>query len=276
MAQRRRRKKKKRIFGKVIATIAVVVLISAVALAVINFLPRGNFGEESESSYGGEKEVFSEKENFERELTLGDYSNMTKEEAERDLKQKGFVVSISEEENTEIAEGTVIRQLPSAGAVVEAGARVRIFVSSGSARFELDDYSGVSAKDVRSELTALGVDVVEIKEHSDIEADGNVFYQEPTAGTTVRKGDSVTIYVSMGAGTVKVPDLRGLGESRAEEKLMESGLHLGSVTEVESEEDAGSVVKQSIAPNTEVEIDTVIDVTVSCGKGSSRTSENGL
>ncbi|MBQ7876014.1 MAG: PASTA domain-containing protein [Clostridia bacterium] len=219
----------------------------------------------------------------ETEIKLPDYSNVKIEKAVKELETNGLVVKISEEENNEIEEGFVIRHLPSAGQTVKSGDEVRLFVSTGPEAFELDDYVGVRANDAKNELKAMGVKVTVYEEYSDAVAKGDIIAHEPSAGAEIKEGDEVILYVSLGAAMVTVPDITGLGESEAEEKLVANGLHLGDITEIESSLPVGTVIKQSIAQGTEVEMDTIVDIVISSGVedtaveiDDSKMSDSGL
>lgn len=65
---------------------------------------------------------------------------------------------------------------------------------------------------------------------------------------------------------VTVPDITGKGEEVGEEMLADLGLVSGTVTKETSEEvPAGTIIRQAIAPNTQVEGGTAIDYVVSSG-----------
>lgn len=217
------------------------------------------------------------------EIKLSDYSNMKMETAVKELERNGLVVKISEEENDEIENGFIIRHLPSAGQTVKSGDEIRIFVSTGPKRFEIDDYVGVRASDAKNELKAMGVKVTVYEEYSDAVEQGDIIAQEPPAGEKIKEGDEVVLYVSLGAAMVTTPNIIGISESQAEEKLEASGLHLGEIREIISSATAGTVIKQSIAPGTKVEMDTIVDIEVSCGESQTNVeterdnvSETGL
>ena len=50
---------------------------------------------------------------------------------------------------------------------------------------------------------------------------GQVIRQDPKSGSTVKEGTKVTIYVSQGSESVKVPDVRGKSEADAKAALSE-------------------------------------------------------
>ncbi len=219
----------------------------------------------------------------ETEIKLSDYSGVKMEKAVKELETNGLIVKISEEENSEVEEGFVIRHLPSAGQTMKSGDEIRLFISTGPAAIVLDDYVGVKANDAKNELKAMGITVTLYEEYSDAVTKGDIIAHEPSAGAEIKEGDEVVLYVSLGAAMVKVPNITGLGESEAEEKLVASGLHLGDITEVESSMPVGTVIKQSIASGTEVEMDTIVDIVISSGVAetnveidNSKMSDSGL
>ena len=69
-------------------------------------------------------------------------------------------------------------------------------------------------------------------------------------------------YVSDGKEKVKVPSITGVSVERAEERLTLLGLELGTITEVEDEDNVGKVISQSVDEGEEIERGTKVDVTV--------------
>ena len=93
-----------------------------------------------------------------------------------------------------------------------------------------------------------------------------VIRTNPGAGSRVPTGSTVTIYVSKGSmiREVQVPNLIGLTEEQASAALDNVGLKFGSVTYEESENESGTVVRQSVTPyETVFSQSTVIDVVIS-------------
>ena len=81
------------------------------------------------------------------------------------------LVKTSQEMSDEIEEGKVIRQLPSAGHVLETGDSIRLFVSSGPNKFELDSYVGSELADAKEALELQGVEVTSAEEYSKSEVE---------------------------------------------------------------------------------------------------------
>ncbi|MFE3634156.1 Stk1 family PASTA domain-containing Ser/Thr kinase [Streptomyces cellostaticus] len=72
---------------------------------------------------------------------------------------------------------------------------------------------------------------------------GNVCDQDPTAGSDVKKGDTITLVVSTGAPKVTVPDVLGIQYDQAEAQLKKKGFEVQKKTET-STQTPGVVTKQ--------------------------------
>ncbi|MEV5232909.1 Stk1 family PASTA domain-containing Ser/Thr kinase [Streptomyces pseudogriseolus] len=92
---------------------------------------------------------------------------------------------------------------------------------------------------------------------------GNVCDQDPAAGTTVEKGDTINLVVSTGAPKVAVPSV--IGDSVEDAKAELEGEKYGFVVEVEEEisgEEPGTVIEQNPDLGEEVEKGTTVTLTV--------------
>lgn len=88
---------------------------------------------------------------------------------------------------------------------------------------ELPSVIGKSSAEARKELINLGFEVkVEQSVNESVKA-GDVYAQDPLAGTKLRKGNTVTINVSLGVGESKVPSVAGMSFNDASLKLEEEG-----------------------------------------------------
>ena len=198
-------------------------------------------------------------------INLDDYTNAPMEEAIDALEAMGLVVKTSQEMSDEIEEGKVIRQLPSTGHVLETGDSIRLFVSSGPNKFALDNYVGSELNEAKAELELQGVEVTVTEEHNSSVPKGIIINQSPAPNTEMMKGGKVTLTVSLGVEIIKVPNLMDLTVDAAKDALTNNKLKIGSVTEISSGKAKGLIVKQSVAPETPVEANSVVDVWVSKG-----------
>jgi serine/threonine-protein kinase len=99
---------------------------------------------------------------------------------------------------------------------------------------------------------------------------GKVIKSTPAAGTSMRRGDPVTLQVGGPPGKASVPDLAGKTKDEATTILMGLGLKVGApVTEVEVDDatKVGKVTEQTPAAGQEVTVGTAVKLTV--GKAQS-------
>ncbi|MGY0066791.1 Stk1 family PASTA domain-containing Ser/Thr kinase [Streptomyces sp. QTS137] len=122
-------------------------------------------------------------------------------------------------------------------------------------------------KQARDRLAQAGLDVGQVEEaYSDSVERGTVVGTDPGAGERIRNTDSVSLTLSKGPRTVKVPDVDGVALDRARSALKDVGLEPGMVTREFSEDVAkGSVVSTGPAGGTEVRAGSAVALTVSKG-----------
>ena len=101
---------------------------------------------------------------------------------------------------------------------------------------------------------------------------GVVVSQTPEAGTTVKEERTITIYVSKGGEELEMPNLRGLKQADAIDKLQKMGLRLGSAYETFSDEDSGTVISQDPRSGTRISKGQSVDITVSKGQKIKKVS----
>ena len=107
----------------------------------------------------------------------------------------------------------------------------------------LADYTSMSASVARAELESKGFKVVDDGTYSETVAIDTVISQDPTAGTSLAEGKTVTLTVSLGPPPVPVPtDLAGKTIDQASAALTAAGLKLGVVTDAFDETVAKGIV----------------------------------
>ncbi|GAB2773494.1 Stk1 family PASTA domain-containing Ser/Thr kinase [Streptomyces chlorus] len=122
-------------------------------------------------------------------------------------------------------------------------------------------------KEARDRLTEAGLEVGRVEEaYSDSVKRGTVISTDPAAGSRIRGTDSVSLTLSKGPETVKVPDVDGVALDKARATLKNVGLEPGMVTREFSEDVAkGSVISTGPAGGTEVRAGSAVALTVSKG-----------
>ncbi len=206
---------------------------------------------------------------------------MTIEEAEELETVKGIfeLVEESHEHSLEYPEGQIIRQSPEAERIRKnAGGElipINVTVSLGSRSGEMVTVVGDEARSARLRiqqtqgLSELHLNIVEAPEqefHDEIEA-GCVIRTEPAAGTLLKEGDTVTLYVSKGPKIIYSTMVSCLGETVEWAQDQMNSLNLvAEFTKVESSEPEGTVLTQSIDTGEEVPEGTTVTFTYSDGE----------
>ncbi|WP_393084264.1 Stk1 family PASTA domain-containing Ser/Thr kinase [Streptomyces sp. LN704] len=119
----------------------------------------------------------------------------------------------------------------------------------------------------RSRIEAAGLDVGQVKHaYSDTVKRGTVISSDPHPGARIRDHDSVSLTVSDGPKTVRVPDLNGFTLSKAREVLKDDGLAAGMITrEFSGDVLRGSVIRTDPEAGTRRHAGSAIALVVSKG-----------
>ncbi|MFG2309531.1 Stk1 family PASTA domain-containing Ser/Thr kinase [Streptomyces sp. NPDC048566] len=119
----------------------------------------------------------------------------------------------------------------------------------------------------RERLRGAGLDVGQVEHaYSDTVKRGSVIGTDPGVGERIRENGSVTLTVSDGPRTVKVPDLTGVALGRARAELKDAGLAAGMVTEEFSDDvPRGSVIGTDPGTGTTRRAGSAIALVVSKG-----------
>mgnify|MGYP000196260026 FL=1 len=169
---------------------------------------------------------------------------------------------------------SLIVTMASAASVVLIGLLVWL-VAFGNFNLNIQPGGGISVPNVvgqtytdgYSSLTSAGLLVSKASEPSDTIAVDTIIRTDPPAGTSVGDRQVITVYVSAGANTVKVPSLAGLSETEAAGVLATMKLTLGTITQGNSATvAAGKVVETLPALNTEVAEGSAVNLIISNGK----------
>lgn len=119
-----------------------------------------------------------------------------------------------------VGDGRVIRTDPKAGTSLRPDTAVTLIVSKGRKPLTIGDWIGKSAARAESQLTDRGlVADTSATAHSDSVPKGNVISQQPRPGTTLHRGDTVQLVVSLGPELIEVPRVVASGVADARERL---------------------------------------------------------
>ncbi|CDE44082.1 serine/threonine protein kinase with PASTA sensor(S) [Clostridium sp. CAG:411] len=200
--------------------------------------------------------------------TVPNVVNTKLSDVQSQLEQLGLEVKVTEQSSDTVEAGYIISQDLEEGTTIEDGMVINLVVSTGNNKISVENVVGQDASSAESILSGQGFSVRKEYEYSDTTAEGKVIRTSPAAGTSVAKGETITIYISKGKEdtTVEVPDLRGCTKSEAKKKLEEKGLVLGSVTEEYSDSVAkGKVISQGYSVGSKAEKGTSVSIVISLG-----------
>lgn len=108
--------------------------------------------------------------------------------------------------------------------------------------------------------------VIRQEEYNEQYPEGTVYLVQPEAGTQLRAGSVVQVWVSKGSRMVEVPDVQGLPETHARQRLVQAGLQVGKVEEKPHlTAPPGTVLSQSPPPGRRVNREAPVDLVISAG-----------
>lgn len=249
-------KPKKRI-GGIIATVIIIIALAVIGVAAIGALSNGaNTNQEAADK-----------------IVVPNVVDYTLEDAEALLVEKGFTVgTVTESYNNTIVAGNVISTDPSADSKQAKGSAINLVVSKG----EDESMKGVSVPDVKNRsaneaktiLANAGLETRNLTETSDTVKEGNVIRTEPSTGTLIEKGATVTLVISEGPDADEVPNVVGYMFEDGVNVLNNAGYKVSNYenpTYVESEEPVGTIVGQNPNGGEKLKIDGTVSLTLSKG-----------
>ncbi len=208
-------------------------------------------------------------------VTMINVVGMELDKAKQELAAIELGTKVTEEPSELYEAGVVTAQDIPEGANINKNSTINLVVSSGlnkeeeeEDKVEVVDVKGKSESDAKKALTDAGFTVDVSTEYSDTVEKGNVISQTPAGGEKAEKGSAVKLVVSNGKKEemVKVPDLRGMTETAAKDKLNSLGLKTGTVSEAYSDTvTAGCVISQTSNPDSEVAKGSSVGFQLSAG-----------
>ena len=187
--------------------IAAAIIIAIIIVLVVM----------SSSGMLGKKEETTEAVTTESQATIEvpDVKGSTLAQARQTLTTAGFMVKVAYDDESNEAEGTVVDQSVQAGSKVAKGSLITITVSGTNpnaetttekptetttqeASIKVPYVIGRIQSEAQSEITGLGLGYHETEEPNDSVPAGNVISQWPESGTSLKKGQTVTVVISLG------------------------------------------------------------------------------
>jgi beta-lactam-binding protein with PASTA domain/tRNA A-37 threonylcarbamoyl transferase component Bud32 len=165
------------------------------------------------------------------------------------------VGDVSYEASETVDQDAVIEQRPNRDQYVDPGTLVDIVVSTGKPMVQVPFVVGQSKEVARNQIRNAKLEVKFETEESD-QPKGEVVKTRPAGGETVQQGNTVTVFVS--DGQEKVPNVIGMQQGEAEERIRDAGFEPQVRDDNLSTEPAGTVTDQVPADGVEEQGSTVI------------------
>jgi beta-lactam-binding protein with PASTA domain len=177
-------------------------------------------------------------------------------------------IGVTTEYNDEYEEGIIYGQYTPAGTPLKDIDTLTMIVSKGKQKRFIPDVSASEREVAEEELRAAGFNPV-VKEIFDEEVpEGIAIKTDPGPGTKAAFESKITLFISNGNSgvpeTVTVPDVVGMKEDEAMLLLKEAGLSVRNKDVLNSAE-KGTVVEQSVEPDTTLNKYDDITISVSAG-----------
>ena len=198
--------------------------------------------------------------------------NMTQQDAQAAVEAAGLVFTVDPKKvpSDTVAEGSVVETDPPSGTMVAPGSTVKAKISSGSDSVIVpDNLINMSPEEAKQAVEALGLvwQLSSDQVASDTVENGKIAQVNPSPGSKVKKGQTITGTVSSGTKSVAVPDLTGMTQDQAREALAAKGLKVGSVlTSDDASQREGLVLFSSPEAGTSVNKGESVSITLSSGK----------
>lgn len=177
------------------------------------------------------------------------------------LKQAGV------EFNQEVAPGSVLRQLPSAGSTVREGRVIRVWISQGDEMVFVPSVVGTNLRNAQLAVRQAGLLVDKVDNAYSLTYEkGLIISQTPKADSMVNKGEKVTLVLSNGkppASVIMVPDFRNKKLADATLWASSQNIDLTVKEDTKSVYPYGVIAAQYPAGDTEISAGASVMVTVS-------------
>jgi serine/threonine-protein kinase len=153
------------------------------------------------------------------------------EAAQRELANQGLRAKLDEPSADPVVPvGHILWQDPPPETELTEGSVVTLTVSSGPGAVAVPDLMAFELPQARRVLEAAGLRVGDIDTVANVAEAGVIVATRPAGGASRAPGGAVDLIVSRGPAEIRIPDLVGLPQEQARERLESAGLRLGTIT----------------------------------------------
>ena len=190
----------------------------------------------------------------------------TLDEATFTLEQAGFQVTTTPKEDESVDEGTVLQQDPAGGTKQPKGTTITLTIAVGPDTVDAPNFKNMTMDKARQAAEDAGLKVVEAEsKYSEDVAEGKIISQSPAAGDPVKPGTTIEVVTSRGSELTTVPNVIGMTEEEAIDKLQSEGFGADvKAREYSDKQGEGRVMKQDPL-NDKVKPGATVQITISKG-----------
>ncbi|MBO6302468.1 MAG: PASTA domain-containing protein [Ruminiclostridium sp.] len=205
-------------------------------------------------------------------VEVPDFSGLTRIQIE--MKYPKLNITFDEKYDDKAEEDEFISQSPAPGTKIRKTDEITVEISLGGKQVEVDDYVGRNYDDVKTLIEKQGLVPEMVYDDSETVTRNCVISTIPSARTMVDKGSTVICYVSLGSAVqeIHMPDFVGMSIEEATKLATDNNIMFSIVYDDTSSEEAGTVISQGIDPDTVVEPNTRVEITIAGENASASRS----
>lgn len=260
-----------------VASVAIAVVLAILALVVIGniagWFPGGLFGGKATTEKTTGSDVLAPTDALstteQETIPMVNVVGLYKTAAEEQMKKNGFTnYTFKEQTDATVEKGYVISQSVDDGTAITKDTAITIVISSGKEMTSVPNVVNYEDSQATTLLEEAGLKVTHGYAYDDNVEKDHVISSDPVAGTEVEEGSTVKIIISNGKEQKKVvvPNLEGMSEADAAEKLTELNLVGAPTYEYSDTVKEGQVISQDPVVNTEVDEQSTVSYVVSKGQ----------
>lgn len=201
------------------------------------------------------------------QITVPDFKTMSISASYIFASQNGITLTVEEQYDDYVPDGTVISQSVKADQKVAKGSEIKLVVSKGK-KIMIPDFSEYTKDQATGVATSLGITTLTLTEKYSTSKAGAFLSQSVAAGTVYEAGDYIEVTYSLGnkiqLGSY-VGQTRDVIENWANELNIKGAKITIKATPTQSSAAKGTIIYQDIA-NVMIGVKTTINITVSSGK----------
>lgn len=260
-----------------VASVAIAVVLAILALVVIGniagWFPGGLFGGKATTEKTTGSDVLAPTDALstteQETIPMVNVVGLYKTAAEEQMKKNGFTnYTFKEQTDATVEKGYVISQSVDDGTAITKDTAITIVISSGKEMTSVPNVVNYEDSQATTLLEEAGLKVTHGYAYDDNVEKDHVISSDPVAGTEVEEGSTVKIIISNGKEQKKVvvPNLEGMSEADAAEKLTKLNLVGAPTYEYSDTVKEGQVISQDPVVNTEVDEQSIVSYVVSKGQ----------